>query len=145
MISRRIAAEKRGTTSSVSTPLRQEHASQGACRPTTVRRLLDLTAAGACPRSLHSALVQGVALCSVTIVRVLLKVLGKTFVMMLLCHSRECGRFLVPSLFCLLGLLLYFSSLVVTLKRQGLALARFASVASTTQAPLCSEIKGDSV
>ena len=33
----------------------------------------------------------GVALCSVTIIRVLLKVLGKTFVMALLCHLSECG------------------------------------------------------
>ena len=33
----------------------------------------------------------GVAQCSVTIIRVWLKVLGKTFVMVLLCHSHECG------------------------------------------------------
>ena len=32
-----------------------------------------------------------VALCSVTFIRVLLKVLEKTFVMVLLCHSSECG------------------------------------------------------
>ena len=31
------------------------------------------------------------ALCSVTSIRVWLKVLGKTFVRVLLCHSSECG------------------------------------------------------
>ena len=31
----------------------------------------------------------------------MLKVLGETFVMVLLCHSSECGCFQVPGLFCL--------------------------------------------
>ena len=58
----------------------------------------------------------GVALCSVTIIRVWLKVLGKTLVMVLLCHSCECGWLKVPSLFRLLALLLYFSFSVATQK-----------------------------
>ena len=33
------------------------------------------------------------------VVRVCLNVLGKTFVMVLLCHASECGLFYVPSLF----------------------------------------------
>ena len=37
------------------------------------------------------AFVGGVALCSVAIIRVKLKVLGKTFVMVLVCHLSECG------------------------------------------------------
>ena len=44
---------------------------------------------------------------SITI-RVLQKVLGKTLVMVLLCHSRDCGCFEVLCLFCVQGLLLYF-------------------------------------
>ena len=40
---------------------------------------------------LSCALVGSEALCSITFIRVWLKVLGKTFVMVLLCHSSECG------------------------------------------------------
>ena len=40
----------------------------------------------------------GEALCFVTTIRVLLKVLGKTIVMVLLCHSNDCGYFSVLSL-----------------------------------------------
>ena len=47
----------------------------------------------------------------------LLKVRGKTFVMVLLCHSSECGLFEPPSLFRVLELSFYFSFSVVTQNR----------------------------
>ena len=40
---------------------------------------------------LSCASVRGRALCSVTILRLWLRVLGKTLVMVLWCHSSECG------------------------------------------------------
>ena len=40
---------------------------------------------------LSCALVRGLALCSATILRVCLKVLEKTVVVVLVCHSSQCG------------------------------------------------------
>ena len=62
-------------------------------------------------------------------------VLGKTFVMVLLCHSSACGCFQVHSLFCLQGLMLYFTFSVVIKRGQGsfllrVCLARFPALAS---------------
>ena len=40
---------------------------------------------------LSCALVRVVGLCSVSVIRIWLKKLGKTFLMVLLCHSSECA------------------------------------------------------
>ena len=44
--------------------------------------------------------LRGVVLCSVTITRVLLKVLGENSVLVPLCHASECGCFEVLIPFC---------------------------------------------
>lgn len=44
------------------------------------------------------------------------EIAGKTFVTVLWCHSSACGRFPIPSLLCLLGILIYFSFSVVIQK-----------------------------
>ena len=60
-------------------------------------------------RYLTCALVGGVALCSVATIKALLKVLGKTFVMVLLYHSSDRGWFYVPARFVLRGSVVPYS------------------------------------